>query len=260
MASNPENMTSRRRSIGLSHTGRVRDQNQDAILADDELGLWLVADGLGGHAGGARASELARDAVARAIGAGEPVEDSVQGAHRAIHAAQAETPEVGEMGTTMVLLREDRDGLSVAWVGDSRAYRFRPSKGGLELLTRDHNVARMLVESGAMPADDARTHPQRHVLTECLGFVGHDEVRCESRADRWESGDWILLCSDGLSNEVDEARMASILAGADDLRAAGDELLAAALDAGGRDNVSLVLVQAPDRPPRRRGWLGRLKG
>lgn len=260
MASIPENMTSRRRSIGLSHTGRVRDQNQDAILTDDDLGLWLVADGLGGHAGGARASELARDSVERAIRSGGGIREAVQGAHRAIHAAQADTPEVGEMGTTMVLLRENRDGMVVAWVGDSRAYRYRPSKGGLELLTRDHNVARMLVESGAMPAGDARNHPQRHVLTECLGFVGHDEVRCEEYTDRWQPGDWILLCSDGLSNEVDEARMASILAGADDLQAAGDDLLAAALDAGGRDNVSLVLVQAPERLPRRRGWLGRLKG
>src|SRR5699024_7855929 len=120
-------------------------------------------------------------------------------AHHAIRAEQAEHPEYHDMGTTIVALLEAHGRYQVCWVGDSRAYRFCPGTSRLELLTRDHNVAGVLVASGALSPDEATRHPQRHVLTDCLGLAGEDGPRVDVVEHDWRPGDMILLCSDGLS-------------------------------------------------------------
>lgn len=233
------------RSIAITHRGHRRTQNQDAIFADDGLGLWLVADGMGGHAGGAVASDIARNAVTEAIAGGAGTAEAVQRAHRKILDAQIDNPALEEMGTTVVGVRDCGDTYEIFWVGDSRVYRLSPGDETPQLLTHDHNLAGLLVENGTLSADEARFHPQRHMLTECLGFVGRDTVRCDLRTEPWRPGDILLLCSDGLSNELDGERIRAIIQRTPDLSSAADALVEAALEAGGRDNISIILVTAP---------------
>lgn len=245
------------RSASVSDVGRVRRENQDAVLADEQLGLWLVADGMGGHAGGARASATARDTVSDQIRRGSGLADAVLAAHHAIRSEQLEQPEFNDMGTTIVALLEQEGRYEVCWVGDSRAYRFRPDGKRLEMLTSDHNVAGVLVASGALTPEQATRHPQRHVLTDCLGLNGEEAPRVDTVEGEWRPGDMILLCSDGLSGELSDGEMERIvLSGqAEDARQLVDTLLQGALASGARDNVSAVVVAAPlSLPARRSRW------
>ncbi len=245
-----------RRSVGASETGRVRENNQDAILFDDAAGLWLVADGMGGHAGGARASQIARDTIAGCHQQGLGLRDAVLEAHGAIRSEQDDHPELRDMGTTVVVVAEREGAYEICWVGDSRAYRFSPHNGVLELLTRDHNVAGMLVAAGALSPDEAARHPQRHVLTDCLGLTGEHEPRVGSLQDRWKNGEWLLLCSDGLSGELSDREMERVLKDSDSLESAGRELLRQTMAAGAHDNVSMVLIAGPEHPESGRARTG----
>ncbi|MEE4297492.1 MAG: protein phosphatase 2C domain-containing protein [Wenzhouxiangella sp.] len=237
--------TSPSRSTGQSQTGKVRADNQDAILADDAVGLWLVADGMGGYSGGAQASALAKATVRDAIVDGQALEDAILAAHSAICDQQRAHPELADMGTTIVALVEHGQDYEIAWVGDSRAYLFDRTTGVLNLLTRDHSWAGQLLEAGEITASEAERHPRRHVLTDCLGI----HLRAQPRVDRypgtWNPGHWVLLCSDGLSGELSAESMALALSEAKDMAAAADRLMAEALKAGAKDNVSLVLVGPP---------------
>jgi len=243
--SRPSTVIKARRSVGASETGRVRDNNQDAIHSDDATGLWLVADGMGGHAGGARASEIACASIISSHEQGDSLRLSVLEAHKAIRGEQTERPEFGDMGTTVVVLSENENAYEICWVGDSRAYRFSPKTGVLELLTRDHNVAGMLVAAGALSPEEASRHPQRHVLTDCLGLTGEHEPRIGSLQDRWKSGEWLLLCSDGLSGELSDREIESILKRSTSLDSASAALIERTLEAGAHDNVSVVLIECP---------------
>ncbi|MEE4329905.1 MAG: protein phosphatase 2C domain-containing protein, partial [Wenzhouxiangella sp.] len=233
------------RSVASSDTGRVRENNQDAVFADDSVGLWLVADGMGGHAGGARASEIACEIIRDRHAADRSLRDAVLDAHLAIRSEQERCPEFGDMGTTIVAVTEQDADFEVCWVGDSRAYRFSTATGLLERLTRDHNVAGMLVAAGALSPDEASRHPQRHVLTDCLGITGDHEPRIGTLKDRWRAGDWLLLCSDGLTGELSDEEIARILKESHDLGSAQASLVEQTLDAGAHDNVSVVLVEGP---------------
>lgn len=242
------------RSVGVTDTGHVRENNQDSIYCDDALGMWLVADGMGGHAGGARASEIARDAISASLNNGHGLRDAILEAHRAIRTEQDACPDLGDMGTTVVVIYDRGDEYEIGWVGDSRAYRYSADTDQLELLTRDHNVAGMLVAAGALSPSEAARHPQRHVLTDCLGLVGEHDPRIGDIQCRWEPGDWLLICSDGLTGELEDEDIKRLLAGSAGLEEASHALLDQALNAGAHDNVSLVLVAGPhveDRPGRR---------
>jgi len=239
------------RSVGITDVGRVRGENQDAILADDQLCLWLVADGMGGHAGGARASTIARDTVRNQVESGAELGDAVMAAHYAVRAEQRDHPDVGDMGTTIVAALEGDSGdCEICWVGDSRAYCYSREHDLLEMLTDDHNVAGMLVASGALSPSEAARHPQRHVLTDCLGLAGEEEPRLGRLSRQWRTGDVLILCSDGLSGELSDDEIRTVMQGDPDLQEVADRLLAGALAAGAHDNVSLVLVNAPAQVPR----------
>lgn len=255
--SRPSSVPEVRRSVGASETGCVRENNQDAIRLDDDLGLWLVADGMGGHAGGARASEIASEIVAEARESGLALREAVLVAHRSIREEQDVRPEYRDMGTTIVALAEDGTDYEICWVGDSRAYRFSPQTSTLELLTRDHNVAGMLVAAGALSPDEAARHPQRHVLTDCLGLTGEHEPRIGCLQDRWKPGEWLLLCSDGLSGELTDREIERILSESQGIDGARHVLLERTLAAGAHDNVSMVLITSPlpaEMHAARRGW------
>ncbi len=252
------------RSVGQSETGRVRASNQDAILVDEAARLWLVADGMGGHAGGAEASSLARGTIQASVAAGASMRSAILAAHYAIRAEQSANPDLSDMGTTVVALRELVDGYEIEWVGDSRAYLFDGESGQLRQLTRDHNLAGLMMESGALSQAEAASHPKRHVLTDCLGRQGENEPRIDRISAQWQPGQLLLLCSDGLSGELGDDQISRILSSHSDLGELADQLMSGAMAAGARDNISLILIrsplesQNPGQDPGWRRWLGRI--
>lgn len=232
------------RYFQITNTGRIRQNNQDRILADEQLGLWIVADGMGGHAGGEEASRLACEAVNEGVIHGMPLADAFEVAHSRVRSAQEDNPSLHDMGTTLVAVREHEGGYELAWVGDSRIYRYNSKDGEFECLTRDQNVAGRLLETGRITADEARDHPQRHILTDCIGQREGLPTIESTRLD-WHEGDRLLLCSDGLNSELSDAALKQWLGDIPSPRAAAEKLADLALEAGGRDNISLIILEAP---------------
>ncbi|PWG61440.1 PP2C family protein-serine/threonine phosphatase [Spiribacter halobius] len=233
---------------GYSHVGRVRARNEDAIDWDDALGVAVVADGLGGHPAGDVASRLAVEAVLHMArnesgggnwleAGGDPV-SATQLAHQTLLAHGRRHRSTAGMGTTLVVAVRAPGRVVLAHVGDSRAYRFHA--GALERLTRDHNAAQEAVSEGRMTAAQARMSPERHHLTRAVGV--DPDVRPERTESVLEADDWLLLASDGLTGEVDDAEIESILAEAADPADAARRLVTAAIGHGGRDNVSVVVM------------------
>jgi len=228
--------------------GRVRAVNQDAVLVT--AALFAVADGMGGHRGGEVASAVALEALAEAVD-GQTTEELVEGVERANRAvfdrAGADSSLAG-MGTTLVLLglvtHEGRGRLGIVNVGDSRAYLL----AGLEFaqLSEDHSLVETLVRSGQLTEDEAVNHPRRNVLTRALGIEPDVDV------DAWviepHAGDRFLLCSDGLFNELDDDEITAVLRQLLDPGQAATELVRLADEAGGRDNISVVVVDVVDAP------------
>jgi len=233
------------RYFEISDTGRVRRNNQDRILADEQLGLWIVADGMGGHTGGAEASRLACEAVNEGVVHGMPLADAFEVAHSRVRSAQEDNPSLHDMGTTLVAVREHDGRYELAWVGDSRIYRYNSADEQFECLTRDQNVAGRLLETGRITEDQARDHPQRHILTDCIGQREGLPTIESTRLD-WRDGDRLLLCSDGLNSELSDAEMKQWLGGFPSPRDAAEKLAHQALEAGGRDNISLIILDAPE--------------
>lgn len=222
--------------------GRVRRQNEDAAWLDENKGIFAVADGMGGHLAGEVASGMAIDGVKRMAcqhdAAGiSALRDMVSGANQAILAHAAEHSECAGMGTTLSVLWCGGRYAYIAHVGDSRIYRFR--SGELEQITQDHSLVEEMVRARIITREQARTHPRRNIITRALGTreISKPDILA---ADR-RKGDIWLLCSDGLSGMIEDEAMARTLEKENNLEDAADSLLRQALDAGGRDNVTLVL-------------------
>jgi protein phosphatase len=225
-----------------SHQGRIRDNNEDSIypVADgrsDERTIVAVADGMGGHVAGEIASSLALTTAVE-LETATPEERVIQG-NNAIMDAILTQPSLAGMGTTMTLIELDPIGrATIAHVGDSRAYRLRD--GELEQLTRDHTYVAMQIAAGAMTEAEAARHPQRGVLTRALG-LGRD-VDVDISRERLRVGDRLLLCSDGLNVMLDNDTIAELL-GTGSANEAVWALIEAANQAGGHDNVSVLVVE-----------------
>lgn len=229
--------------------GRVRDANEDFVAEfEDPSGrrMLVVADGMGGHRGGATASRLCVETLGEVFH--ESIEtpetllrDALRAANERVHRTAHGDLELAGMGTTaVVLLLTPDDGAWVAHLGDSRAYLLRD--GVLRPLTQDHTLVAAMVQRGLIEAEAAETHPRRHELVRCVGF--HDEVEPEITRLEVLPGDRFLLCSDGLSGQVDEAEIAAILQ-RECPRGAVGALVEAANGAGGRDNVSVLVAAVP---------------
>lgn len=219
------------RAAAATHPGRVRPGNEDAYALSPST--WVVADGMGGHSGG----EVAARAAADAALAAEPTE-AVPAAHRAVLAVTSDA--LPDMGTTLVHATLVGDELQVRWAGDSRAYLLDGQ--GLRALTRDHNQAEELRALGSLTAEQARTHPGQYRLTRAVG-LGRPEVPDTSAVTVPASGR-LLLCTDGLTGELDDGQIADLLAVGDPEQACR-ALVETAVAAGGRDNVTVVVVDLP---------------
>lgn len=239
-----------------SHEGQLRAQNEDHAHAGD--GLFVVADGMGGHLAGEVASEMAVARLDERLAAGDEhtlddLVDAIVVANLEIYDDANHDPDRAGMGTTVTAIAvvadpHDGQAFGVANVGDSRSYVLR--HGRLRQLTIDHSFVQELVAEGAITRDEARTHPRRNIVTRALGIEPH--VRVDSWTMPIIRGDRLLLCSDGLVDEVtDEAITEILLAHPVDPQAAAQALVDAANDAGGRDNITVVVVDVleGDDPP-----------
>jgi len=244
-------------SFGASDPGKKRTNNEDSYLVNDRLGLYAVADGVGGSEAGEVASRIAVDAIARALpdllgdkDRTPPVETrsgdvpELAALRHAFLLANRNIEEAGKdparagMGTTLTALLLVRKRAFIAHIGDSRAYRLR--NGTLTQLTNDHSVVADQVRSGLITAAQARTSPHRHVITRALGI--DEEATPDLLEQPLKPGDTFLVCSDGLTEMVDDREIAGILAGSAPADAA-QQLIDAANEQGGVDNITAVVVK-----------------
>ena len=222
-----------------THSGLRRSHNEDCYEADPELGLWLVADGVGGHASGEVASDIVRAAVKEGISRGKTLLDAIVASHQAVLEAIRERKSTQGMGSTVIALLLDGDNYELAWVGDSRAYLWST---GLQQLSEDHNRVSELLASQVITPEQAVKHPDRHVLTQSLGVSEKITVTPGQLLGTLRKGEQILLCSDGLSDDLSDQVIAGIMDEQQTPRAQVDKLIKAALDAGGNDNITAVVI------------------
>jgi protein phosphatase len=234
-------------STGLSDPGLIRAYNQDCLYIDPAGRFFIVADGMGGHAGGEEASRIATQEIRSYLeqnwqspeSASQLLEQALSTANQAIITDQQNHPERADMGTTAVVV-VIRPGESpvCGHVGDSRLYRLRKSQ--LQQITEDHTWIARALKIGDITHDEARVHPYRHVLSNCLGREDLNQISVQPLD--LEQGDRLLLCSDGLTEELVDDRIASYLRGTPSLKIAAASLVAAANEEGGHDNITVVLV------------------
>ena len=243
-------MTTRFQVGAATDVGQLRTKNEDSKFVGDGVSVFAVADGMGGHQGGAVASAIAVETLEATLLESTTVSavvEAVKEANRRIFSRSADTPELHGMGTTLVaiaLVNPDGDDEELAWVnvGDSRAYMLRD--GTLEQLSRDHSLVEDLLRGGQLSAEEAEVHPQRNILTRALGI--DQEVEVDSGAVIPLQGDRFLLCSDGLFNEVDRPTITSTLGSIEDPDAAAEALVRLANEGGGRDNITCVVADVID--------------
>jgi protein phosphatase len=224
-----------------THVGLRRTRNEDTYCADAALGLFLVADGMGGHQHGEVASALARDAVVEGVRQGLPLAEAVHSAAARVLEYAQRYDDALPMGTTVAAIRLSEQSYEMAWVGDSRVYQW---KNGLRQVSHDHSLVQSLVEAGVIDESQARRHPQRNVLTQALGITALEQLHISMAKGQLTPGMGFLVCSDGLTEEVNDNAIAGIV-GRQELAAQEciDHLLLAALDAGGSDNITAILAR-----------------
>ena len=222
-----------------THVGLRRSRNEDGYVAREDMGLWLVADGMGGPGGGDVASDIAVRHIVEGIERGLTLQQATSQAHEAILDAAQQGKGRPGMGSTIVAVQASGDCFELLWVGDSRAYLW---DGMLTRLTRDHSVVQELVDTGMLSEAQARASPHRNVITQALGAEGHGPLVADTLRGSLEGGQQILLCTDGLTSEVDDTTIATVLNDSASSQAAVDTLIAAALEGGGSDNVTALLI------------------
>ena len=224
-----------------THTGWVRELNEDIHLALPKFGLRVIADGMGGHEAGEVASGIATQEIARSIEQGMPLAEAIETAHHAIQAAALQGEGAANMGSTVVAAKLDGLCYEIAWVGDSRAYLWN---GALHQLTTDHSYVQLLLNAGLITESEMSGHPSRNVISQALGVGGSNKASIKVDLVSGELGesDTLLLCSDGLSGEVTDDCIATILSETTGNQARVDRLIATALDAGGKDNITVIVL------------------
>lgn len=239
------------RIAGATDTGRRRPENQDAmdwrLAPDGASAVAVVADGVGGRPGGARASGLAVNAVVDRFDGGWPdspdavdrsLQEAVAAANRSIRGARDADPKYAQMATTLIVAAARAAGVALAHVGDSRAYHYRT--GVLSRLTRDHTVAQQMVDDGVLRPEQLDRVPYANVLSRAVGAA--ETVEAAFNTTSWQPGDRVLLCSDGLNAALAEDTIAAVLA-EPDLAGAAARLIDESNRAGAPDNVTVLLLE-----------------
>ncbi len=236
-------------SVGRSHEGRVRKLNEDAFLDRADIGLWAVADGMGGHDGGDVASAMVVDALSQvsAFSSAYAFRNAVCMALHDVNMrllARAEQRGGGVMGSTVAVLLVHQGHYACVWAGDSRAYLYRG--GELRPLTRDHSVVQGLIDAGELSRDEGRRHASAHVITRAVGAAQTLELETVHGIVR--PGDRFLLCSDGLTGLVKESELGQFIK-RPPFETALERMLNCALSRGAPDNVTAILVGAESLAP-----------
>lgn len=225
-----------------THVGLRRTRNEDTYYADAALGLFLVADGMGGHLHGEVASAVVRDSVVELVSRGHGLAEAIRGADEHLMAQLHDNASALPMGSTIAALRLSDDGYEAAWVGDSRIYSI-----GRELrqISHDHSLVQALVQAGRLDPAHAARHPNRNVLTQALGVTAAAQLHIGMARGRVTPGMGFLLCSDGLVEDLDTASIARTVARTDlAAQECVEQLLLSALDRGGTDNITAILVRS----------------
>jgi PPM family protein phosphatase len=261
--------------VALTDTGKVRDHNEDAIGTDPDIGLWVLADGMGGYNAGEVASGIAVKTVIELVTEAckrerrnevEPgtgymrqtivLRDAVHRANKIIHQTAQSQPQCEGMGTTLVACLFFDDRVSIAHVGDSRMYRLRDNR--FEQITMDHSLLQELVDRGFYSQEEAQRSTNRNYVTRALGVDNNVEV--EVQEVEAQKGDFFLMCSDGLPDMVeDEDIHLTISTFNDHVATIGEQLIKLANDNGGRDNISVVLVRVAEPFPADAGLLTKFR-
>ena len=246
--------------------GRARSNNEDSVATDADVSLAVLADGMGGYNAGEIASSMATTFISSELGrwlreASSQASDAevrraldicVENANRAIYNAANANPQYAGMGTTLVVavFRDTR--VIVGHVGDSRCYRLRG--GQLQQITKDHSLLQEQIDAGLITPEQAAFSSNKNLVTRAVGV--EDIVQLETHQHEVQAGDLFLMCSDGLSDMLDDASIAQLLQAIDSLEPCAKALVDAANDAGGKDNISVILVRAAGggSPPARSWW------
>lgn len=259
-----------------THTGLVRKKNEDAVAVDPDFGLFVLADGMGGHKGGEVASNLAVKSLINKLQTTLPplkpgeideelgytresiaIRDAVLYANKEIYLTAKEKPEFAGMGTTLVATVFYENRLSIAHVGDSRIYRLRNDH--LEQITSDHTILQELIDRGFYSEDQAKdsTTVQKNLVTRALGV--EPSVAVDIKEDLVHLGDLYLLCSDGLHDLVDDEYLTEQLSVCENLDTCAENLITEANRRGGKDNISIILIRPVNDFSIKRRWFNRLK-
>lgn len=223
----------------ICHKGRVRAKNQDRILVLEDKGIFLLADGMGGHASGEIASQIAVEVTAKEVQDGSDLTSAILKANNEIKNAVERGEGAKDMGTTIVALLLTGNMYQLAWVGDSRAYKMN---GGIEQITIDHSLVQELVNQGIISQEKAETHPKRNILTRALGIIDDSVDMVGCLTGKLEKNQTLLICSDGLHGLVSDKRIRKAVSKAKEPQAAVGKLVKLALKAGGTDNISVIAI------------------
>lgn len=232
-------------TFGVSHVGMVRSINEDSFVVDDEAGLYVVADGMGGAQAGETASHIAVQTLSEAMNGeshspnADQLASAIRNANLNIRQEAEAHPEFSGMGTTVVAAALHDETAIVANVGDSRAYLH--TGGELYCVTTDHTWVNEVGRGLGLTDEQIRTHPYRNVLTKAVG--AEDQVQVDVQEISFRSGDTLLMCSDGLHNVAGEAALLDALEGEGTLEQKCQRLIDAALEKGGPDNITVVLIK-----------------
>ena len=249
---------------GMSHVGMARKLNEDSFLicmsADRQGGYFIVCDGMGGAKAGDVASRLATDTFASHFDPAVPcprleecVKSAMQNANARVWEMSHSDPMLDGMGTTMVCMVMQDGEAVIGNVGDSRAYLIDDE--GIRQITRDHSLVGEMLTRGELTPYEAQHHPSRNVITRAIGV--DREIRCDTFALRPKAGQYVLLCSDGLTDMVSMEDLKAVLSGGVSPQEMAKELVRLALAGGGRDNVTVIVLQIREKEPVWRRLFGR---
>ncbi len=238
------------KTFSITNIGRKRKLNQDFVYTSEQPvgnlpNLFLVADGMGGHNAGDYASKVTVETIVEEVGASQEtertriLEEAIQAANRLIYARASQSADLEGMGTTLVAATCQGSSLCVANVGDSRLYV--ANRKEIRQITKDHSWVEEMVRRGGLGREEAKNHPDKNIITRAVGVDA--AVKVDFFSVQLKEGDLILMCTDGLTNMLEDEEIRMILDGARDIVEKAEALVAAANEHGGRDNISVILIE-----------------